>query len=400
MIIALFIICVILIGLGVYILGFFPPPALSLAELAQMKSDDISVYSKEGYFSVPQFTHDGSHILYVATTRPAVKPTDREFGSSDWENDIWIMDPAGHNQTRVTRIGDIRQFYPDPVSDRLAYSRFGNGSTSIFILQDITSQPASIPGPLPYMYFSSWSPDGTRIAATGFNASDIHTWGVMADGNNIPVAGEEWSRLYIMNTDGSSPREIARVGTGQYDLRTESSWSPNRKMLAVPLYIRGESGLGVIDIDSGIVRKLTKNEDQTSDKFMRRDDAYPRWSPNGNLIVFIRKGDIWSIKPDGSGGKKLVSDGTVEYLSWNPDGTRLAFSADSYLGIVDPDGNNINRILNIQPGPLSWSPDGKTLTYAPGNGVRIRIMTLSPGVIAIGGYSAAQMENMEKLMRQ
>jgi hypothetical protein len=359
--------------------GFFFPP-LTMAELKQAQKDDISVYSPEGYFGGPLFTHDGNSIMYLATTRPEVKPQNREFGSSDWENDIWIMDREGNNQTRVTRVGDIQRFFLDPVSDTIAYSRYEKGNTSVFLIRDRESPPARVPGPLPYLYFSSWSPDGRRFAATGFNLSDYNGWSIMTDGR-APATGTEWSRLFILNADGSSPREIARVSTGEWDLMTESSWSPDGERLVVPLFLPVGSGLGVVDTGTGSTVSITHAK-----------AWYPHWSPAGDRIAFIRQGDVYTVNPDGSGERRLAGDGTVEALAWNPNGSRLAFSADSYLGIIDADGSNLNRISNIQPGPLSWSPDGNTLVYAPGMGVRIRIMSLTPGVMKMGEYMSKQMD--------
>jgi hypothetical protein len=55
------------------------------------------------------------------------------------------------------------------------------------------------------------------------------------------------------------------------------------------------------------------------------------------------------------------------------------------IGILDPDGTSLTPLGNIHPGPVSWSPDGRTITYSPNIGARIRIMTLSPGVVKMGG---------------
>jgi Tol biopolymer transport system component len=381
-------ICIIPLFLVLSATGIFAFPPMTMEELQQVKKDDISVYSKEGYFARPVFTGDGNKIMYLATTRPETKPPGREFGSSDWENDIWFMERDGTNQSRVTRVGDIQVFYYIPASGAIAYSHYGNGTTSVYILTNGSSQPSRIPGPLPFMYFSSWSPDGKRFAATGYNLSDYNGWGIMTGGFRVPLTDAGWSRLVLMNADGSSPQEVARVRPEQYYYVTESSWSPDGNRLAVPLFSSGGPGIGVIDTATGSTLQVTRDVDN-----------YPRWSPNGGRIAFIRGGNVYAVSPDGSGEQRLVSDGTVDSLAWSPDGSRLAFSAESYLGIIDADGSDLTRISNIRPGPLSWSPDGTTIAYAPGMGVRIRIMPLTSGIIKMGEYMTKQMDRFSQAQR-
>lgn len=374
-----------------------PLPAMTMKELEQTKNDDISVRSSEGYFNGPVFSQDGSHIFYVATTRPETKPTEGGYSSSLWEEDIWTMNRDGTNQTRLTHIKNIDRITKSPKTESFALTRYENSKTSVFILNDPGQEPVRLPGPLPYMYFSSWSPDGKRITATGFNLSDYNGYSGMPDGGHVPSTGTEWSRLYVMNADGTNPQELARVIVPEFQmgLITETSWSPDGTHVVAPVYEQNGIGLTVIDITTGSLQKIATiipGKSSSGDPY--RPEPYPRWSPDNRLIAFIQEGNVWIIKPDGSGEQKLTEGGTVDALAWNPDGSRLAFSADSYLGIIDPDGKNLNRVSNIQPGPLSWSPDGKTIVYAPGVGSRIRIMSLTPGVLKLGEYTAHQMDMM------
>jgi len=374
-------------------------PPMTAAELQQAQNDDISIYANNSFFADPQFTHDGNSIIYIETTRPAVVPQDEGANSSSYESNIWIMNRTGSWQTQLTRDNDISDVAVDPAFDKMAYNRYGNGNMSIYIKNGTAGIPFRIPGPLQFMYFSSWSPDGERFAATGLKLSDNASMIFMPDGKEAPSTGTEWTWLYVMNADGSHPKELTQVSTGQFTLSTDTSWSPDGTYLVAPLYMPGNFGLGVIDTSTGSIQALTRAVDQSGLKFGRFDDTYPRWSPAGDWIAFIREGDVYLIRPDGSGLKNLTADGTINALAWSPDGSRLAFSEDHYLGIIDPDGTNLTRISNIQPGPMSWSPDGQTLVYAPGIAVRIRIMTLSPGVIKMGEFETNQLEAMATAMQ-
>ncbi|HVP95945.1 DUF4013 domain-containing protein [Methanoregula sp.] len=374
-------------------------PALTNADLQQAQNDDISIYGNNSYFADPQFTHDGASIIFIETMFPSAKPQGAAFNSSSLQSNIWIMNRNGDHQTQLTVQNDISEVFVDPASDKMAYDRYANGNMSIFIKNDTASHPLHIAGPFPYQYFSSWSRDGNRFAATGLNLSDTPMTEVMPDGKSAPSpTGTEWTWLSVMNADGSSPKTLAKVSTGLLSLRTETSWSPDGIHLVAPIYMPNNFGLAVIDTSTGSIQAITYAVGQKGDKFTRQEDTYPRWSPAGNWIAFIRKGDVYVVKPDSTGLTNLTADGTINAIAWSPDGSRLAFSADHYLGVINPDGTNLIRISNIQPGFMSWSPDGQTLAYAPGIGVRIRVMTLSPGVIKMGEFETDQMEAMAKSM--
>lgn len=353
----------------------------SLSELGDLGKDDISVYSEEGYFMSPQFTADGSRIVYIATVRPAGK-------TEGWENDIWIMNRDGTNQTRLTRVGDINRIWVSPASDRIAYTHYDAGRISVFLTSTGGTPPVRVPGPVKFTYFSSWSPDGKRIAVTGLNPSDITTFGILPDGNETPSEGNvDWSRLDIRDVDGGHPVSYGNVSLDQFSLHAETGWSPDGTRIAIPYSDQGTTGIGIADLTSGRVTRLTGD-----------GGAYPRWSPDGSQIAFIRAGNVYIIRPDGSGERMISGDGTADALSWNPAGTRLAYSTEDMIGIVDPDGTNLTPLANVQPGPISWSPDGRTITYTPGAGVRIRIMTLSPGVVKMGEYMHQSLERMKQNM--
>jgi Tol biopolymer transport system component len=81
-------------------------------------------------------------------------------------------------------------------------------------------------------------------------------------------------------------------------------------------------GLFIIDIGSGHITQLTSSS----------QDNFPVWSPKGDVIAFTSKRegnyDLFTIRPDGSGLKRLTSDpGNEAHSVWSPDGEWLAFSS-------------------------------------------------------------------------
>jgi Tol biopolymer transport system component len=348
----------------------------NLSDLGSLEKDDLSIYSEEGYFSGPQFTSDGSHIIYLATVRPAGK-------TEGWEQDIWIMDRDGTNQTRLTRQGDMDRISVSPASDRIAYTHYDSGRISVFLTSAEGTSPARVPCPLQFTYFSSWSPDGEQMAVAGIDPSGWNGFWILPDGNQTPAWGQGTrSRLYVMDSNGGNPAFFGNVTMPDtYDHYVETSWSPDGERVAFPYDVEGATGIAVADLESGRVTRLTED-----------GGTFPRWSPEGGLIAWIQAGNVHVIRPDGSGERKISGDGTADALSWNPAGTRLAYSTDNMVGIIDPDGTNLTPLANIHPGPVSWSPEGRIITYSPGIGARIRIQTLSPGVVKMGEYMYKSLE--------
>lgn len=95
------------------------------------------------------------------------------------------------------------------------------------------------------------------------------------------------------------------------------------------------------------------------------------------LIAYARDGDLWTVPPDGTDGRRLTSDlpGKALDPSWSPDGTRLLFVVESDerpreggdfdMYVVNADGSGLTRLttdgLSIEP---SWSPDGTQIAYS------------------------------------
>jgi len=76
----------------------------------------------------------------------------------------------------------------------------------------------------------------------------------------------------------------------------------------------------MIDADGSRPTRVTRSEGE---------DSYPAWSPDGDLILYGRDGDLYAIQPDGTGRLRLTRHPAVEaFASWSPDGRRIAFASD------------------------------------------------------------------------
>jgi len=85
----------------------------------------------------------------------------------------------------------------------------------------------------------------------------------------------------------------------------------------------------------------------------------PAWSPSGERITFVTKGDLWVADADGTHRDLLVRD--ADTPAWSPNGRRIAFVRDGRIYTVRVDGLD-ERTLAIGAHP-TWSPDGARIAF-------------------------------------
>ena len=107
-------------------------------------------------------------------------------------------------------------------------------------------------------------------------------------------------------------------------------WSPDGRKI---VFQRGKAFVSVYSIgsDGSGLRRLTKGS--------RPFDTGPSWSPDGTRIVFAHGGDLWAMRPDGSGRRDLTNtkglSKTEDTPDWQPvhvvDGKIMGTRFDDYL---------------------------------------------------------------------
>ena len=85
----------------------------------------------------------------------------------------------------------------------------------------------------------------------------------------------------------------------------------------------------------------------------------PAWSPSGERIAYVTRGNLWVADADGSHRGKLVAD--ADQPAWSPNGRRLAFTRGGFVWTIRVDGLDERRLAaGAHP---AWSPDGKRLAF-------------------------------------
>ena len=148
-------------------------------------------------------------------------------------------------------------------------------------------------------------------------------------------------------------------------------------LIAFESYISGSTQIFTMRPDGSDITQLTINE---------YNDSWPRWSPDGEQIVFVsdRNGnsEIYTMNRDGSGQIRITeSPGDDMCPVWSPDGSMIAFCTRRYenggteivrRNIDDGDtwGFNLTRLTHSKQHHsanaddfISWSPDGKWIVF-------------------------------------
>lgn len=92
-------------------------------------------------------------------------------------------------------------------------------------------------------------------------------------------------------------------------------------------------------------------------------------APAASTLLMIKNGDLYTIKSDKTGLKRLTTRGDILDAEWSPDKSKIAFSAgpdfENDIYVMSATGTGA-RALTTGPDrdeSVTWSPDGKTLLF-------------------------------------
>ena len=119
-------------------------------------------------------------------------------------------------------------------------------------------------------------------------------------------------------------------------------------------------------------------------------DSVPRWSPNGQTILFNRRSstslqasiDLWMMAADG-GNPRMTVAGASALTAWLPASTRFVYHKGGQLELLDLESGQSRRLTNearVMP-MMVVSPDGQWVIYqstASGN-VDLRVVSVEGG---------------------
>jgi TolB protein len=176
-------------------------------------------------------------------------------------------------------------------------------------------------------------------------------------------------QVYVMHADGTHRQAITKPPKGAV-YPEAPRWSPEGERI---VYVgEGSSGqLYVMRADGTGVRRVTHDG---------WDYNYPAWSPNGRRIVFVRGNasgyGIWAMNVNGTGLRRLTDVPSDASPAWSPDGSMIAFQrfvdgVGIAIWLMDADGGNqvqlttplttsITEQNDLRP---DWSPSGDWIAF-------------------------------------
>lgn len=230
---------------------------------------------------------DGTPIDFTSDGRTVTFHTNR-----DGNLEIYTINADGSGERRVTHepAGDAgASRIPD---GRIVFGSDRNGTRQLYVMNADGSGVGVLPGTQRGDWFPVVSPDGRRIAF---------------------VRGPEGNRdLWVMGMDGTGRRALVTDDGEQF----WPTWSPDGSMIA---YENADGTVRIVGLD-GRRRKLPVGD---------RPARQPDWSPDGRWIAFMSRGDIFVVRPDGTGLRRVVDDLAADVgPAWSPDGASIVFTSN------------------------------------------------------------------------
>ena len=328
-----------------------------LGNLVTATAQSLRGVTPEDYFafefiSDPNISPDGKLIAYVVTK---VDRAQNRRNSSVWmvvadgshAPGQFTTSPQNSNSPRWRPDGKAIAF----ISSRAESTTPASSSTDqprsqVWLLSMAGGEAKRITNLKNGVSSFRWSPDGTRLVV-------------------VSRSGPSDSRT----SDAKDRSDVRHYKNSSYKFN-DTGWFDDRR-----------THLWVIDLNSGSAKQITEGDDW--------NDSDPQWSPDGKRIAFVsnrtgkeyeenRNSDVWVINADGAGTLTKISDHDEadNQPRWSPDGKTIAFTGEVHqrdhpkIWLAPSTGGTASvqaaNNLDLIPGQLEWSDDGKSLYFETG----------------------------------
>jgi Tol biopolymer transport system component len=254
----------------------------------------------------------------------------------DGNFEIYVMNPDGSNQTRLTNNAAADEFPAFSNDGRIAFTSSRDGNAEIYVMNAngsgqtrLTNNPAEDAVP-------AFSPDGTKVVFASNR-----------DGNH---------EVYIMNDDGTGQTNLSNNVAADtfptfnaYGSKIAFTTDRTNPFLSYEIW--------VMDVDGN---------NQTPLITSHFDQQIPSYSPDGSKIGYTIDGltGIAVADPDGSHEMIIPFDTLVAFSSFSPDSTKITFQkieagvANYEIFVMNRDGANRIRLTSNSAVDCcpSWGP--------------------------------------------
>ena len=246
--------------------------------------------------------------------------------SRDGQREIYLMNPDGGGQTRLT-FHPADDFIPawSPNRRQIVFTSNRDGNSEIYLMNADGGNQLNLTHHAASDNAAVFSPDGKRIA--------FHS---LRDGN---------PELYLMNPDGSGQARLTQhPGLDQWP-----DWSPDGRQIV----FQRDGDIFVLTVATGATTQLTTHSAL---------DDMPVFSPNGRQVAFLSRRDgyaaIYVMEADGRNPANLTPRPAGETVSnwamfpeWSANGRQIYFQAyrpetgpESDVYAMNADGSNVMRL--------------------------------------------------------
>ncbi|MBN1223615.1 MAG: Tol-Pal system beta propeller repeat protein TolB [Candidatus Aminicenantes bacterium] len=255
------------------------------------------------------------------------------ISNRDGNDEIYMMDYDGHNQTRIT-FNKIKDYMPAWSADgkHISYTSYRKGGAGLYILNPFEGKITEVSN-AGTNFSPSFSPDGKKMAFCS----------TLEEGN---------SEIYIAEADGTKIKRL----TFNKAIDTAPTWAPTSRELAFTSDRSGTPQIYIMDAEGSNVRRVSYGGSYFDG---------PAWSPAGDMIAYVSRVDqvfdIYILNLRTNRTYKITeSNARNESPSWSPDGRHLVFSSNRTGSIqlysIDYDGANMRRLTSNAENKLpDWS---------------------------------------------
>jgi TolB protein len=246
--------------------------------------------------------------------------------------DVWVMDYDGANGTRVTNDGAL-VLSPEvsPDGKLLLFTSYVSQRPSVYVVKRDTGEIRKLLTKEGLNQAPAFSPDGRALALSATFDGNSEIYLAAPDGTNLRRLTDHpaidvspaWSpsgreiaftsdrtgvpQIHVMSADGLDVRRLSMEGA----YNSEPAWSPDGTTIAYSSRESGRFQIRLLDVATGRSVAITDG---------KANYEAPSWSPNGEALAIASdrdgKYDIWVMRKDGSGLRRVSTRGSNRFPFW------------------------------------------------------------------------------------